>query len=148
VKTVETTIANRRGDVARVTEIVEDLAAAHHLARDVVADIQVALDEVLTNIMSYGYDDNDVHEIRIRLSLSKDVIEMEILDDGRPFDPTTVTAPDFHASLQDRRVGGVGIHFVRQLMNEVTYARAGSHNRLLLRKCLAQRSEAHEHGSS
>ena len=146
--TVETTIAIRRGDLARVRQIVEDLAAAHHLARDAVADIQVALDEVLTNIMSYGYDDNDVHEIRIRLSLDKQVIEVEVEDDGQPFDPTTVPPPDLHASLRDHPIGGVGMHFVRNLMSEVTYTRARGHNRLLLRKCLAQRSETEEHGSS
>ena len=148
MRTVETTIANRRDDLARVTRIVEDLAATHHLARDVVADVNVALDEVLTNILTYGYDDDEIHEIRIRLSLDQEVIEVEVEDDGRPFDPTTLAPPDLSAPLRDRPVGGVGMHFVRNLMSAVTYARAGDHNRLLLKKCLAHRSEEDEHGPS
>jgi anti-sigma regulatory factor (Ser/Thr protein kinase) len=148
VRTVETTIANRRDDLARVTRIVEDLAATHHLARDVVADVNVALDEVLTNILTYGYDDDEIHEIRIRLSLDQEVIEVEVEDDGRPYDPTALAPPDLSAPLRDRPVGGLGMHFVRNLMSEVTYARAGDHNRLLLKKCLAHQSEADEHGSS
>ena len=146
--TVETTIANRRSDLARVTQIVEDLATTHHLARDVVADVSVALDEVLTNILAYGYDDDEIHEIRIRLSLDQEAIELEVVDDGRPFDPTALAPPDLSAPLRDRPVGGLGMHFVRNLMSEVTYARAGDRNRLLLRKRLAHRSEADEHGSS
>ena len=122
--TVETTIANRRDDLARVTRIVEDLAATHHLARDVVADVNVALDEVLTNILTYGYDDDEIHEIRVRLSLDQEVIEVEVEDDGRPYDPTALAPPDLSAPLRDRPVGGLGMHFVRNLMSEVTYARA------------------------
>jgi len=148
VRTVETTIANRRDDLARVTRIVEDLAGTHHLALDVVADVKVALDEVLTNILAYAYEDDEIHEIRIRLSLDQEVIEVEVEDDGRPFDPTALAPPDLSASLRDRSVGGLGMHFVRNLMSEVTYARTGDHNRLLLKKCLAHRSEADEDGPS
>ena len=148
MRTEETTIANRRDDLARVTRIVEDLAATHHLARDVVADVNVALDEVLTNILTYGYDDDEIHEIRVRLSLDQEVIEVEVEDDGRPYDPTALAPPDLSAPLRDRPVGGLGMHFVRNLMSEVTYARAGDRNRLLLKKCLAHQSEADEHGSA
>ena len=148
MRTVETIIANRRDDIARVRNIVEDLAATHHLARDVVADVNVALDEVLTNILTYGYDDDDIHEIRIRLSLDQEAIEVEVVDDGRPFDPTALAPPDLSTPLRDRPVGGLGMHFVRNLMSEVIYTRAGDHNRLLLKKCLADRSETDKHGAS
>lgn len=130
--TVETTIGNRRDDVARVTRIVDELAFLHHLAPDVVADVNVALDEVLTNIITYAYDDDRMHEIWIGFTIDDDAIEAEIVDDGRPFDPTAIPPPDRSASLSDRRVGGLGMHFVRHLMSEVAYSRAGDHNRLRL----------------
>ena len=144
--TVETTIANRRDDVARVAGMVDELASTHHLAPDVVADVNVALDEVLTNIISHGYDDGGVHEIRIRLTVDEDAIEAEVLDDGRPFNLTSMPAPDLGAPLRERRVGGLGIHFVRNLMSEVTYSRAGDRNRLLLKKRLTTRSEGDHRG--
>jgi serine/threonine-protein kinase RsbW len=146
VTTVETTITNRRGDLARVTRIVDELASTHHLAPDVAADVHVALDEVLTNIIAHGYEDDRVHEIRIRLTVDDDALEAEILDDGRPFDPGAVPPPDLGASLRERRVGGLGIHFVRNLMSEVLYSRAGDRNRVLLKKRLTNPSEVDHRG--
>ena len=130
--TAETTIGNRPDELARVTRIVDELGFSHHLAPEVVADVNVALDEVLTNIISYAYDDDRDHEIWIRFTIDEDAIEAEVVDDGRPFDPTTIPPPDRSASLSDRRVGGLGMHFVRHLMSEVAYSRAGDSNRLRL----------------
>lgn len=144
--TAETSISNRRDDLARVTRIVDELAASHHLAAGVVADVNVALDEVLTNIITYGYDDDRVHEIRIRLTVDDDAIEAEVLDDGRPFDPTAISAPDRSTSLRERRVGGFGIHLVKNLMSEVIYSRSGDRNRLVLRRRLTDRSEEDQRG--
>ena len=144
--TAETSISNRRDDLARVTRIVDELAASHHLAAGVVADVNVALDEVLTNIITYGYDDNRVHEIRIRLTVDDDAIEAEVLDDGRPFDPTAIAAPDRSTSLRERRVGGLGMHLVKHLMSEVIYSRSGNHNRLVLKRRLTDRSEEDQRG--
>ena len=97
--TAETTIGNRRDDVARVTRIVDELAFLHRVAADVVADVNVALDEVLTNIITYAYDDDRMHEIWIGFTIDEDAIEAEIVDDGRPFDPTAIPPPDRSASL-------------------------------------------------
>lgn len=118
-------------------EAVDRLAAGHHLAPEVVGDLQVALDEVLTNIVDYGYTDAAEHEIRIRLRVLDNVIEATIDDDGIPFNPLESAAPDIHAPLRERRIGGVGLHFVKSLMSEVRYDRVGDRNRLVLRKKLA-----------
>jgi anti-sigma regulatory factor (Ser/Thr protein kinase) len=152
VTSVEVTILNRRSELVHVTRLVDDLAVAHHLPGDVVADVNVALDEVLTNIIAYGYDSegDGGRRIRVRLRVDGDLVEAEVVDDGRPFDPTTHVPADVNvnASLRERRVGGLGIHFVKQLMTDMTYTRAGNQNRLVLRKRLAKRSEADRHGSS
>lgn len=148
--TVEATIANCRSELFRVTRIVDDLAVAHRLPSDVVADVNIALDEVLTNIIAYGYDREGEggREIRVRLRVDDDLVEVEVVDDGRPFDPTAGAPADVNAPLRERRVGGLGIHFVKRLMTDITYARVGNQNRLVLRRRLAHRSEADRHGSS
>ena len=69
--TAETTIGNRRDELARVARIVDELAFRHHLAPDVVADVNVALDEVLTNIITYAYDDDRMHEIWIGFTIDE-----------------------------------------------------------------------------
>lgn len=131
---VEITIVNQGSELARVAGLVDRLGAENQVAPDVLADMQVALDEVLTNVIVYGYTDDEEHKIGIRLQVVDDVLEAMIEDDGAPFDPLAGTTPDLNAPLQERRVGGVGIHFVRNLMDEVVYDRVGERNRLVLRK--------------
>jgi serine/threonine-protein kinase RsbW len=132
----ETTIRNRREEFARVIDAVDRLAAECHLAAEVVGDMQVALDEVLTNIVDYGYTDDAEHEITIRLSVADNVLEAIIEDDGVPFNPLESAALNTRAPLRERRIGGVGLHFVKNLMSEVSYDRVGDCNRLVLKKNL------------
>ena len=137
---VETTIANRLVELARVSGLVNELAAAHRLPADAVADMLVALDEVLTNIITHGYSDDRSHEIRIRLTVGAEALEAEVEDDGRPFDPLAAPPPDLSSPLRERRVGGLGIHFVRKLMSEVRYSVVDNKNRLVLKRCLNTRT--------
>jgi anti-sigma regulatory factor (Ser/Thr protein kinase) len=134
VTAIDITIVNQGGQLARVAGLLDRLGAEHHLAPEVLADMQVALDEVLRNIMNYAYTDKAEHEIHIRLQVLDNVLDAVIEDDGAPFDPLAIPAPDISKPLRERRVGGVGIHFVRKLMDEVAYNRAGERNRLVLRK--------------
>jgi serine/threonine-protein kinase RsbW len=131
MKSLAATIAGRPGQAAEVARMVDDLAAAHRLAPDIVGDIQVALDEVVANVVRHG-SGNRVPEIRVRLTVHPGVFEAVVEDDGAPFNPLTVPPPDRSSPLRERRVGGLGIHFVRTLMSEVTYARVGNRNRLVL----------------
>jgi serine/threonine-protein kinase RsbW len=130
----EITIVNQGSEIARVAGLLERLAAERHLDPEIVADMQIALDEVLTNITEYAYTDDAEHRIHIRFEALDNVLEAVIEDDGAPFNPLEIPAPDVSAPLHERRVGGVGMHFVRSLMDEVAYERAGERNRLVLRK--------------
>ena len=131
---VEITIVNQGSEIARVAGLLDRLGAERHLATEIVSDMQIALDEVLSNITKYAFTDDAEHEIHIGFQVFNDVLEAAIEDDGAPFDPLALPAPDLSAALPERRLGGVGIHFVRSLMDEVAYERAGERNRLVLRK--------------
>ena len=133
---IEITVVNQGSELARVAGFLDRLGAERHLAPEVVADMQVALDEVLTNIAKYAYTDNAEHKIHICFRVLEDVLEAVIEDDGVPFNPLAIPAPDVSTPLRERRVGGVGIHFVRSLMDGVAYDRAGERNRLVLTKRL------------
>jgi serine/threonine-protein kinase RsbW len=134
VSAIDITIVNRGSELARVADLLDRLGAEHHLAPEVLADMQVALDEVVTNITEYAYTDNAEHKIHICFRVLDNVLEAVIEDDGAPFNPLAIPGPDISKPLRERRVGGVGIHFVRSLMDEVAYDRAGERNRLVLRK--------------
>ena len=129
-------ISSVLSELGRVRTLVDGFAVAFQLSSDVAADVQVALDEVLTNIIKYGYTDNLAHRIHIQLGIERNALVAEIEDDGVAFNPLDVSAPDLKAPLSERRVGGVGIHFVRNLMSEVRYDRVGDRNRLVLKKKL------------
>ena len=136
--TIDTRIVNALGEIPRIARMVEALGADHHLPSDVVYDLQLALEEILTNVITHGYPDDQVHHISIRLTLDAGLVTAEIQDDGRPFNPLDAPRPDLRTSLKDRPVGGLGILFVRTLMDEVEYERAENLNRLVLRKRTAQ----------
>ncbi len=138
MKTAHRTVTNSRASVACVPQWVADFAAAQGVPAAVVSDLNVALDEVLSNIVKYAFLDDRVHDIEIRLSISEAAIVAQIEDDGIPFDPLAFPSPDLDVAPAQRRVGGLGIHFVRTLMSAVTYSRVAGRNRLVLEKSLEE----------
>jgi anti-sigma regulatory factor (Ser/Thr protein kinase) len=148
VTTVERTISNDAEGVAQIALVMDALGAAQQLPAAAVTDMQVALDEVLTNIVNHAHSDRRPHDIRVRLTVTADALEAEIEDDGRPFDPLSIPPPDLGAPLRERAVGGLGIHFARHLMSEVRYTRADNRNHLVLRKLLTDQTEADTRGPS
>lgn len=142
MNSARTSISERDNDgIARVQRLLDDLAGANRLPPDPVTDMQVALDEILSNTLRNGFGDGLPHRVDVTLSVDSQLLTAEIEDDCAPFDPLAAPPPDLRGSLQERRVGGLGIHFVRSLMSEVTYALVGGRNRLVLRKVLADAAE-------
>lgn len=132
--TLQTTIRNQAGDFARVREMVRELERARDLPQAAVFDVNVVLDEVLSNILKYAYSDNALHHIHVTLGASDSAIEIRIEDDGRPFDPLALPEPDLTLPLAHRPEGGLGVHFMRKLMDDVQYKRENHRNYLILNK--------------
>jgi serine/threonine-protein kinase RsbW len=131
----EIRIANTMSELARVAELVDAFGADHNLPNSVVVALNVSLDEILNNIISYGYDDTAHHDILVRLELGREKVEVVVEDDGKPFNPLMVAPPD----LRDRsREGGVGLHFVRNLTDDLKYARRDGINELRLMKKITE----------
>jgi serine/threonine-protein kinase RsbW len=130
----EIRIDNNLSEITRVADMVEEFAARHQFPDAVIFALNVALDEILNNIISYGYEDAAHHEIVVRVALRGGNVEVTVEDDGKPFDPLAVPAPD--VTSRDREPGGVGLHFVRNLTDEVAYARRDGINQLRLMKRL------------
>lgn len=131
------TIANRRADVAAFSDVFEGFCLKHRVETTVMRAFQVAFDELLTNIVDYAHTDDDDHAIEVLLRLADGRMEAEVVDCGAPFNPLEDSQlPDIELEIDDRPVGGLGIHLVRTLMDEVSYRREGERNRLLLTKRL------------
>jgi len=133
---VEIRIPNRRDKMSEVGAMIESFVRAQGGSHETVHDLAVALDEVLNNIIAYGYEPGESGDILVRAATRKGRIIVEVEDNGRPFDPLTAPAPDLAAPLRERKIGGLGILFVKELMDDVAYARVAGTNRLRLSKRL------------
>jgi anti-sigma regulatory factor (Ser/Thr protein kinase) len=134
VKQIEVRILNRREDLALVNGAVERFAAENGITGGTLHDLNVALDEALSNIISYAFEKDIDSEIAIRMEQLPGEVVIVIEDRGSPFDPTQGALPDMTAPLHARKVGGLGVHFIRSLMDEVSYARNDGVNTLRLMK--------------
>jgi anti-sigma regulatory factor (Ser/Thr protein kinase) len=134
------TLRNDLSELERLSAQVATFAAQHGLNEEHVFAVNLALEEVVTNIIKYAYDDTGEHVIDISLTREGDKLVMVVEDDGRPFDPLDRAAPDLAGSLEERQVGGLGIHLVRQTIEELNYTRLPRKNRLILRKWLTRAS--------
>lgn len=119
---------------SKVQGWLRDFAQRAALPEAVTHSLDLALEEWLTNIISYAHDDGDEHWIDLRFVSTPDEVRVEIEDDGRPFDPLTHPRVDTTAPLESRSVGGLGIHMIRQLMETVSYRREKDRNILTLTK--------------
>ena len=127
-------IRNDPAELIGLEADVQPFVAHHRLNEEDESTLYLLLEELILNVISYAYDDDDAHEIVVRLAVDGCDLHVEIEDDGRPFDPTVAPPPDLAAPLQQRPVGGLGIHLVRSLVDDVTYRRDGGKNIVTLRK--------------
>lgn len=97
---------------------------------------KVVFDELLNNIISYGYKDDRRHEIEVQITLSQRQLRVRITDDGIPFNPLEIDPPNVTAPLRDRKVGGLGIHLIRNMMDEFSYERHANSNVVTFAKLL------------
>lgn len=129
-------IDNDVSQIARVTSLIEQFGARHRLPEGVIFHLKLAFDELLTNIISYGFVDGRPHKISASVRLDGDRLQAEIVDDGIAFDPLAAGTVDTELPVEERGIGGLGIHFVRTVMDEVDYRRLDGRNCLKMVKHL------------
>ena len=96
-----------------------------------VSEVRLAAEEVLVNIFCYAYPETD-GDVSISCFVKEDFFVLEILDSGIPFDIVAAPGPDASSCLSERHVGGLGIHFVKEMTTEARYVRENGQNRLTL----------------
>jgi anti-sigma regulatory factor (Ser/Thr protein kinase) len=104
------------------------------LSKKMIFEINLALDELFTNIISYGFKDEGEHIIKVTMTPQKEVLCLSIEDDGIPFNPIDFEIPDVACSVESCKVGGLGIHIIRKLMDDICYQRCDDKNILTLKK--------------
>jgi len=99
-------------------------------------EINLALDELFTNIISHGFPDGDDHQVHVTCVDAGGELKITIEDDGIPFNPTGAPHPNLKCAFKDREIGGLGIHLIRSYMDRIEYTRKDGKNVLILSKVL------------
>jgi anti-sigma regulatory factor (Ser/Thr protein kinase) len=106
------------------------------LSEDCFFDINISLDELFTNVVSYGFKDNLEHPIMFTLHMDIDTLLICVEDDGIPFNPLEAKEPEIPLDLGDFKIGGLGIFIAKKLMDDICYKRVSGKNNLTLIKSL------------
>ena len=131
---IDATFSSRGDAMARVSRLIDRVGREYAVPSEVLTNLRIALDEVVTNIVKYAYRDGASHDITIHCEIRDGRLETTVEDDGVAFDPLLAPRPDLAAPLATRDVGGLGVHFVRNLMSAVIYERVEGRNRIILKQ--------------
>jgi len=130
------TFANDTAEIAKVAGEIERFLDAAQVPEKVIFQLNLSIDELVTNTILYGFDDQAEHQIEVKVRSSADEVVVTIEDDGHAFDPFSPSAKpvDTSLSIEERQIGGLGLHFVKTMMSQVSYARIGERNLVTLRR--------------
>jgi len=117
------TVTNALTEVSRVAALLDAFAAAHGVPQGALNDVQVAVDEAVSNIVRHAFPGGGAHLIRVDLSLVPGRLTIRLEDDGVPFDPTAAVVAPSAGGLDERPVGGLGLLFMRTLLDDMVYRR-------------------------
>ena len=101
-----------------------------------VSEINICLDELFTNIVSYGFKDDLEHKIQFTMKVDNNILIVSIEDDGEPFNPLEKKAVEPPSNVMTAKIGGLGIHITRELMDKIDYERKRGKNKLTITKIL------------
>ena len=126
--TLSISFANDMQELTHVLQVVNVFLEPRALPSKLVYAVNLILEEILMNIIKYGYDDGESHEIEVQIEVEQEEIALTVIDDGREFNPLTIPPPDHSKSAMDRLEEGLGLQFVRHMRNAIEYRREEDKN--------------------
>lgn len=124
-------------DLDKLTAILEEIAEKYDIPTSTLLSINLAIEEIVVNVVLYAHPgESGKHPFDVTIKMANNEIEFSVTDDGVNFDPTSAPEVDTNLPLEQRRIGGLGIHLARQIMDEMEYKRLNKSNILRMRKKL------------
>lgn len=127
---------NELSELNKLSDKLEMLGDEWDLSSGIVMNVNLALEELVTNTIFYGIKDDNPHVISVSFQLDEYVLSVEIRDDGIPFNPLEMKEPDVDLPAEEREIGGLGIFLVKKVMDSFDYCREGHYNVITLKKKL------------
>ena len=134
------TIANTIADIPRMSRWLDSVLRDHQLPDETVFKMDLCANEAVTNIIFYAFPDGGVRQIQLLLDVNQGQVQLQIEDDGIPFNPVSAPPHVKPSSLEEATIGGLGIDLIRHYMDRCEYERVGDRNRLRLTSQVAQLS--------
>ncbi len=123
-------IKNSIGNLSSLSEKITQLCNNWEMSSDVLNKVNLVVEELISNTIFYGYSDTFEHDIILNLMYDESTISIEIIDDAKEFNPITQKSADINSDINERQVGGLGIHLVKSLSDAFTYQREDSKNKI------------------
>jgi serine/threonine-protein kinase RsbW len=130
----EVLLHGRLGELQCLVSEIARFCREHSLGSEVEFELNLVLEELFTNSIRHGGCAGMENAVHVRLQLHENGVHVEYADRGMAFDPLSAPPPDLEMRLEDRNVGGFGIHFVRQIMRDLEYRRQGGWNQITMRR--------------
>jgi serine/threonine-protein kinase RsbW len=130
-------LKSRLSELDKLCRNLETFGRKAGLSKKCIFEINLALDELFTNIISYGFCDDEDHLIKITIAPQNETLCLCIEDDGVPFNPVEFNEPVIQCNIEECKIGGLGIHIIKNLMDEVCYERCRGKNIITLKKHIA-----------
>jgi len=115
-------------EIERINTEFTTFAEEHGFAAGIAQKVCIVFDDLLNNIISYGFSDDEEHQINIDVSVTSEQLVVTVADDGMPFNPFDRVGPDTSLSLEERDIGGLGVLLVTELMDQCSYQRRRDRN--------------------
>jgi len=129
-------LQNQLSELETINQYLDELASLWGLSVPFIMTLTLALEEAFSNIVNYGFQDNQSHEIELIFEKQKNNLSISLIDDGIPFDPTLTADPDINLPAEERKIGGLGVFLIRKMMDKVDYQRQESHNIFKMEKTI------------
>lgn len=120
--------------IPQLNEYIDCICEENGIDMEIAMSLNLAIEEAVVNVMSYAYPDGAQGEVKIESAVDPNQITFVITDNGIPFDPTAKEDVDITLSAEERPIGGLGIHLIRQIMTHISYERKDGKNILTLSK--------------
>lgn len=121
-------------EINLLSQAIEKFAAENSIPQNVAYKVKLSLDELLTNTMTYGYTEGEKRDMSVSLAVEDRALIIETRDNAVPFNPLEMDEPDINLSIDERPIGGLGIHIVQKMMDEISYRHEECWNILTMRK--------------
>ena len=128
------TLPNDIETIPQLNEFIDGFCEQRDIDNDITMSLNLAIEEAVVNVMNYAYPEGTVGYVDIEADADDDFVTFVISDTGKPFDPTQKDEVNIALSVEERPIGGLGIHLVRRMMDEISYRYADHRNILTLRK--------------